>query len=97
MKIFVFAFALAALTAGFAPQSSAYDACAGNNSPACVNARNAFAEHHGGAMPSQVENRAYNNRAYYNNNNRGYYNNGAYAAGPHHHHHHHWDRDHDHR
>lgn len=96
MKVLMFAIMLAATTAAFAPQASAYDACAGNNSRPCVNARNAFAEHHGGAMPGQFENRAYNNRAYnsgayYNNNN-----NGRYAA-PRHHHHHHWDHDHDHR
>jgi len=89
VKKFVFAIILAGLTAGFATQASAYDACAGNNSRACTDARNAYAEHHGGVFPGQ--NAYYNGGNYYANRgeyvNRG---NAGYVARPHHHHHH-WD------
>jgi hypothetical protein len=88
VKTFLFAIMLAGMTAGFATQASAYDACAGNNSRACTNARNAYAEHHGGVFPGQ--NAYYNGGNYYAN--RGEYVNRGYA-GPRHHHHH-WDHDH---
>lgn len=36
-----------------------YSNCADSNSKACVDARNAFAEHHGGAFPEQYYNSWY--------------------------------------
>ncbi len=62
MKKFLLALSLAALTAGFAGTSYAqfYEGnCVGNNSKHCVDARNAFAEHHGGVMPGQYYNHWY--------------------------------------
>lgn len=61
MKKFLLALSLAALTAGFAGTSYAfnYSSCANNNSKHCVDARNAFAEHHGGQMPGQYYNHWY--------------------------------------
>ena len=56
MKKFLLALSLAALTAGFAGTSYAfnYSSCANNNSQHCVDARNAFAEHHGGQCPVNI-------------------------------------------
>ena len=71
MKIFIFTIMLAALTAGLAKAGGGYgyQTCANSNSKACRDARDAFANHHGGAYPQQFrENHAYNN------NNRGYWN-----------------------
>ena len=61
MKKVLFALVLTALTAGFARTSYAqgYSACFHNNSRACVDARNAFAEHHGGQFPEQYYNHWY--------------------------------------
>src|ERR1022692_1783375 len=62
MKKFLLALSLAALTAGFARTSYAqfYEgSCLGNNSKHCVDARNAFAKHHGGVMPGQYYNHWY--------------------------------------
>jgi len=58
MKTFVFAILLAALSAGLATSGYAqgYSACANNNSKACVDARNAFARHHGGVYPGEYYN-----------------------------------------
>jgi len=50
MKKLLLTLAFVAFTGGVA---SAQGACYGNNSPACVHARNAFAEHHGGEYPGQ--------------------------------------------
>ncbi len=50
MKKLLLTLAFIAFTGGVA---SAQGACYGNNSPACVHARNAFAEHHGGVFPGQ--------------------------------------------
>ena len=62
MKTFLAAITFAALSAGLAGVSFAqqpYSACAGRNTPACVDARNAFAEHHGGVFPEQYYNHWY--------------------------------------
>jgi len=75
MKTLVGAFVLAAVSFGIAGTSFAqapYSACLGNNSPACVNARKAFAEHHGGTFPEQYYNSWYGGnrgRWYQENNN----------------------------
>ena len=53
MKIFLFALMLAALTAGLARAGWDNSACADRNGRACTDARNAFAEHHGGMFPEQ--------------------------------------------
>jgi hypothetical protein len=53
----------AALSAGVAGTGYAqYGACVNNNSKACVDARNAFAEHHGGQYPQQYYNHYYQGR-----------------------------------
>ena len=75
MKILVGAFVLAAVSFGIGGTSfaqMAYSACAGRNTPACVQARNAFAEHHGGVFPEQYFNSYYNgNRGrWYQENNQ---------------------------
>ena len=75
VKMLVFAMVLATLSAGFASSASAYDACAGNNSRACTDARNAYAEHHGGTFPGQ----AYGNYRGGYNYNRGNWNRTAHA------------------
>ena len=64
MKTFLFAITLAALSAGLAGTgyAQAYSACVGNNSKACTDARNAFAEHHGGVYPEQYYNHWYQGR-----------------------------------
>jgi hypothetical protein len=63
MKKFVLAFSLAALTAGFGFAGTSYAQyygnCVGNNSQHCIDARNAFAEHHGGVYPEQYYNHWY--------------------------------------
>ena len=51
MKKLLLSMVFVAFTGGIA--SAQVGRCAGNNSPACVNARNAFAEHHGGVYPGQ--------------------------------------------
>lgn len=54
MKVLVFSLMLAGLMGLVRPAASyAYDNCINNNSRACVDARNAFAEHHGGVYPGQ--------------------------------------------
>jgi hypothetical protein len=58
MKILIFTVMLAALTAGMA-SAQRYSACANNNSQACRDARNAFAEHHSGQYPNQYYNQWY--------------------------------------
>lgn len=53
----------AALSAGAVGTSYAqYGSCVGNNSKACTDARNAFAEHHGGVFPEQYFNHYYQGR-----------------------------------
>src|ERR1700675_3092089 len=61
MKKIVLTILFAALTAGAAGTSYAQysGACVGNNSRACADARNAFAEHHGGVFPEQYYNHYY--------------------------------------
>jgi hypothetical protein len=61
MKTFLLALSLVALTAGLTGTSYAfnYGSCVNNNSKHCVEARNAFAEHHGGQDPSQYYNHWY--------------------------------------
>jgi len=82
----MFTIMLAALTAGMATANAyEYGNCINNNSKACQDARNAFAEHHGGMYPQQYQNHAYNN---------GYYNGGRfsnYGSGERHH----WRRHHE--
>src|SRR5437868_15466199 len=56
MKKLLFALALSALTAGVA---NAQGACYHDNSKACRDAREAFAEHHGGVYPEQYYNMWY--------------------------------------
>jgi hypothetical protein len=55
MKVFLFTILLAALTAGLTRAGGGYNygGCANNNSKACRDARNAFAEHHSGQYPEQ--------------------------------------------
>jgi hypothetical protein len=73
MKTVLSAILFAALSAGLAGTGFAqrYSACANNNSPACVEARNAFASHHGGAFPEQYYNHWYagNQGRWYQQNN----------------------------
>jgi hypothetical protein len=62
MKIFLFAALLTAASAGVALAQGwhPYDrSCVGNNSKQCVDARNAFAEHHNGMYPEQWDNQWY--------------------------------------
>ena len=61
MKRVLFVIALAAISSGLAGTSYAqrYSACANNNSKHCIDARNAFAEHHGGVYPEQYYNHWY--------------------------------------
>jgi hypothetical protein len=59
MKAFLLAVALTALSVGVA-SAQPWSRCFENNSPACTNARNAFAEHHGGLFPEQYYNGWYN-------------------------------------
>lgn len=69
MKTFMFNIMLAALTAGLATAGGGYrGGCANSNSKACRDAREAFADHHGGAYPRQYDQwHAYNNnRNYWN-------------------------------
>ncbi len=103
MKKFLLALSLAALTAGFAGTSyaqgfSGYGACANNNSPHCVDARNAFAGHHNGIYPNQYYNSWYGgNQGRWNRTNNEWrwegINGDRYAHGEHgwewHHHHDH--------
>ena len=58
MKVFVLTILLAALSAGIG-YAQPYGACVNNNSKACVDARNAFARHHGGVYPQQYYNQWY--------------------------------------
>ena len=55
VKVFLFSLMFAAITAGLAQPSTvyAYGNCVNNNSRACVEARNAFASHHGGLYPRE--------------------------------------------
>src|SRR5579862_1561382 len=55
MKAFLLAVALTALSAGVA-SAAPWSRCFDNNSKACTDARNAFAEHHGGLFPEQYYN-----------------------------------------
>jgi hypothetical protein len=57
MKTFVLTILLTALTGGIAC-AAGYN-CVDNNSKACVDARNAFAEHHNGQYPEQYYNQWY--------------------------------------
>jgi len=104
MKKFLLALSLAALTAGFAGTSYAqfYEGnCVGNNSKHCVDARNAFAEHHGGVYPQQYYNNWYQgNQGRWNRANNDWrwesMNGDRYSRGAHgwewrHHHDHHRD------
>jgi hypothetical protein len=60
MKTVLFPILLAALSVGFTRTAYAqYSACVNNNSKHCVDARNAFAEHHGGKYPEQYFNNYY--------------------------------------
>ena len=61
MKKLFLALALGTLTAGIAGPSFA-GSCAGVNTKACRDAREAFAEHHGGVYPQQYYNQWYNGR-----------------------------------
>jgi hypothetical protein len=59
MKTFLSAI-MFALSVGLAQTSHAqWGSCVNNNSRACVNARNAFAEHHGGQYPGNYYNHWY--------------------------------------
>jgi hypothetical protein len=58
MKKLLFAAALTVLSAGIA-NAQWRGSCIGNNSKACTDARNAFAEHHGGVFPEQYYNSWY--------------------------------------
>ncbi len=66
MKTLLSALTIAALTAGLTGLSYAapfrYSACAHNNSEACRDARDAFAEHHNGVYPNQWYNQWYQGR-----------------------------------
>ena len=66
MKIIAFVILLAALIVGLAGASYAqpygYPGCLNNNSKACRDARNAFAEHHNGLYPRQWYNQRYQSR-----------------------------------
>ena len=66
MKKILFALSLAALTVGIAGTGNAapfgYGACANNNSQHCRDARNAFAEHHGGVYPEKYYDQWYQGR-----------------------------------
>src|ERR1700693_1371527 len=71
-KTLISAIVLAAVSFGTVGSSLAQGyGCMGNNSPACVNARNAFAEHHGGVFPEQYYNSWYggNQGRWYQQNN----------------------------
>jgi len=94
---------LTAISFGIAGSSFAQGyGCMGNNSPACQDARKAFAEHHGGAYPEQYYNNWYagNQGRWYQQNNAWRWegvNGDRYERGDHgwewrHHH----DHDHDH-
>jgi hypothetical protein len=52
MKKLLLSLVFVAFTAGIA-SAQVPGGCIGNNSRACVDARNAFAEHHGGVFPGQ--------------------------------------------
>ncbi len=55
MKLFLLTVVLATLTGGLAEASTyKYSACTNNNSKACTDARAAYAEHHNGKTPEQV-------------------------------------------
>jgi len=101
-KTLLSAIVLTAVSFGTVGSSFAagYGACVGNNSPACVNARNAFAEHHGGRFPEQYYNSWYggNQGRWYQQNNAWRWegmNGDRYEPGRHgwewHHAHHHHD------
>jgi hypothetical protein len=66
MKVFIFALLLSAATAGLAIAGGGgsfhphkYSSCRNNKSKQCVDARNAFAEHHNGMYPDQFYNQTY--------------------------------------
>lgn len=103
MKKLLSAILLTAVSLGIAGTSFAqgYGACWGNNSKACQDARNAFAEHHGGRFPEQYYNSYYggNPGRWYQENNAWRWegvNGDRYYSGPkgwewhkwHEHHHH---------
>ena len=73
MKKVLFTILLAAVSAAVANTGYAqgFSACANSNSKACIDARNAFAEHHGGVMPEQYYNNWYagNQGRWYQQNN----------------------------
>jgi hypothetical protein len=72
MKRLFSAIVLAAVSFGVVGSSFAQPyGCLGNNGPACVNDRKAFAEHHGGVMPEQYFNSYYGGSAgrWYQRNN----------------------------
>src|SRR5579863_717800 len=63
VKVFVFTVMLAALSVGVASAAGYdYSRCANNNSKACTDARNAYAEHHGGVFPQQYAKRHHHSR-----------------------------------
>ncbi len=59
MKKVFSAMVFAAISFGLVGSSFAQYSCLGNNSPHCVDARKAFAEHHGGVFPEQYYNSWY--------------------------------------
>jgi hypothetical protein len=62
-KTVLFTILLAMLSFGSARTGYAqFGACTNNNSKHCVDARNAFAEHHGGVYPEQYYNHWYQGR-----------------------------------
>jgi hypothetical protein len=72
MKLFPITLLLATLAVGLAGTGYAqYGSCVNNNSKACRDARNAFAEHHGGVFPEQYYNHWYggNQGRWYQRNN----------------------------
>ena len=66
MKTLSSAITIAALSMGLVGVTHAapfrYSACANNNSKACRDARDAFAEHHNGVYPNQYYNQWYQGR-----------------------------------
>ena len=63
MKKVLLTIVFAALSAGVAQTGYAqYGSCVNNPSKACVDARNAFARHHGGVYPEQYFNQYYQGR-----------------------------------
>jgi hypothetical protein len=108
-KILVPILTAATLALGLAGTSFAqnWGSCVGNNSKHCVDARNAFAEHHGGVMPQQYYNHWYqgqrghwgqqNNSWRWDGMNGDQYSKGTHGWEWHHYRDHDHDHDHDHR